>query len=239
MQVQPVKTRIFKEGESLADFVVAHIPTLAEGSVLVVTSKIVALAEGRTSDATDEKTKERLIRAESTFALKTKWVWLTLRDRLVIANAGIDESNSAGKLVLLPKDSYASAKALRTTLMKRYGIRRLGVILTDSRILPLRTGVMGVTLGYAGVKGLRDYIGQKDIFGRKFQFEKTNVVDCLASAAVLCMGEGAERQPLAVITGAPVAFATTVRKDELAIDLKDDIYLPLFAKIPKALLKKR
>lgn len=239
MQVRPVQTRIFKEGESLPDFIKTYIPSVKDGAVLVVTSKIVALAEGRTAPVGNKKSMERLVRAESSFALKTKWVWLTLRDRMIIANAGVDESNSADKLVLLPKDSYASAAALRTALMKRYGVRRLGIIITDSRVLPLRSGVTGVVLGYAGIKGLRDYVGKKDIFGRAFKFEKTNVADCLASAAVLCMGEGAERQPLAIITDAPVEFTARVRPDELSIDLKDDLYLPFFSKVPKALLKKR
>ncbi len=239
MQVRPIKTRVFKEAESLDTFMAAHLPRVAEGAVLVVTSKIVALAEGRTSALADEKTKERLIKSESTFALKTKWVWLTLRDRLLIANAGIDESNSAGKLILLPKDSFASASRLRTRLMKRYGVKKLGIIITDSRLMPLRSGVVGVALGYAGIRGLRDYVGKKDIFGRSFKFEKTNIVDSLATAAVLCMGEGAEQQPLAVIEGAPVEFTARVRSDELAIDLADDLYLPFFAKVPKPLLRKR
>ncbi len=239
MQVRPVKTRIFRERENLADFVVAHIPTLRDGSVLVVTSKIAALAEGRTSALTDNKSKEKLIRAESDFAMKTKWVWLTLKDRFFIANAGIDESNADGKLVLLPKDSYRAASALRTELMKRYRVKRLGVLITDSRVLPLRAGIVGLALGYAGMKGLHDYVGKKDLFGRAFKFEKTNVADCLASSAVLVMGEGAERQPLAIIEDAPMEFSQRVQSRELSIPLSDDIYLPFFAKVPRGLLKKR
>lgn len=239
MNVRAVKTRVFRERESLADFVVAHIPKIKEGAVIVVTSKIAALAEGRTAPAGDEKSKEKIVRAESVFALKTKWVWLTLKDRLLIANAGVDESNADGKLVLLPKDSYKAASLLRIELMKRYKVERLGILITDSRVLPLRSGIVGVALGYAGMRGLRDYVGKKDIFGRPFMFEKTSVADCLASAAVLLMGEGAERQPLAVIEAAPVEFIDRVSRTELSIDLKDDIYLPFFAKVPKALLRKR
>lgn len=238
MQVRPVKTRIFREREHLADFIVEHVPHLKDGAVLIVTSKIVALAEGRTSAATDEKAKERLVKAESSFAWKTKWVWLTLKDRFFIANAGIDESNADGKLVLLPKDSYKAAAALRTELMRRYRVKRLGVLITDSRVLPLRAGIVGLALGYAGMKGLHDYVGKKDLFGRTFRFEKTNVADCLASAAVLVMGEGAERRPLAVIEGAPVDFTERVARGELSIHPADDIYLPFFNRFPAALRKR-
>lgn len=238
MLVRPVKTRIFKEGERLPDFIQTHIPKLKDGSVLIVTSKIVALAERRTAP-NDPKTKERLIKSESTFALPTKWVWLTLKDGFVIANAGIDESNADGKLILLPKDSFKAAAKIRTEMMKRYKVKNLAVILTDSRIWPLRAGVTGVALGYAGLKGLKDYRKRKDIFGRPFKFETVSVVDGLAAAAVLTMGEGDECIPLAVIDDAPVEFTSRVAPHELQIPLADDIYLPFFGKLPKLKLKNR
>lgn len=238
MLVRPVKTRIFKEGESLPNFIEKYVPKLKENSVLIVTSKIVALAEKRTAP-NDPKTKERLIKSESTFALPTKWVWLTLKDGFVIANAGIDESNANGKLILLPKDSFKAAAKIRTEMMKRYKVKNLAVILTDSRIWPLRAGVTGVALGYAGLKGLKDYRKEKDLFGRGFKFETVSVVDGLAAAAVLTMGEGDECIPLAVIEGAPVEFATRVKPHELQIPLEDDIYLPFFGKLPKLRLKSR
>jgi coenzyme F420-0:L-glutamate ligase len=238
MLVRPVKTRIFKEGESLPNFIEKYIPKLKENSVLIVTSKIVALAEKRTAP-NDPKTKERLIKSESTFALPTKWVWLTLKDGFVIANAGIDESNADGKLILLPKDSFKAAAKIRTEMMKRYKVKNLAVILTDSRIWPLRAGVTGVALGYAGLKGLKDYRKEKDLFGRGFKFETVSVVDGLAAAAVLTMGEGDECIPLAVIEGAPVEFSARVKPHELQIPLADDIYLPFFGKLPKLRLKSR
>lgn len=233
MEVKPVKTRIFKEGEGLVAFIIDHLPRLADGSVLVVTSKIVALAEGRTALLGSKKDKERLIRAESTVALKTKYVWLTVKDGMVMASAGVDESNAAGKVVLLPKDSYSSAASLRRKLRALYKIKNLGVLLTDSRTTPLRAGVTGVALGYAGFAGVRDYRGKRDLFGRPFKFSQTNVVDGLAAAAVVIMGEGSERQPLAVITDAPVTFRSKIVRRETMIPLKDDMYLPFLAKLKK------
>ncbi len=230
MQVRPIKTRVFKENENLETFIREHIPKLKENSVLVVTSKIVALAEGRTHERVDLTTKEKLIRAESDYAVPTKWVWLTLKDGLVVASAGIDESNSEhGKFILLPKDCYKSAAKLRTVLMKAYGVKNLGVIIPDSRTVPLRAGVMALALGYAGMKGLRDYRGTPDIFGRLFKFERVGVVDSLSTAAALVMGEGNESQPLAVIEDAPVVFAERVNKNELRISPEDDMYLPFIA----------
>lgn len=230
MQVRPIKTRIFKEREDLAHFIKKHIRVLKNGSVLVVTSKIVALHEGRTAQPANEKEHVALIKKESESATQTKFVWLTLKDGMMMANAGIDESNGDGKLVLLPKDSFKAASVLRKALMKEYGLTKLGIVITDSRVLPMRAGTLGIALGYAGFSGLTDYRSKKDLFGRPFIFAKANIADGLAAAAVLAMGEGDECIPLAVIEGAPVVFQDTVKKDELLIPLKDDIYLPFFSR---------
>src|SRR3989338_2452302 len=94
MQVRPVKTRIFKQGDDLIAFVEKYIPKLENGSILAVTSKVVALAEGRVASVKD---KEKVIRRESTWAKKTKHVWLTEKAGMILANAGVDESNADGK----------------------------------------------------------------------------------------------------------------------------------------------
>lgn len=228
MLVRAVKTRIFKEGEDLAAFITHAVPKLKERSILVVTSKIVALAEGRTAEVKDAHTREELIKKESEFVMRTKYTWLTIKDGTVMASAGIDESNANGKLILLPRDSFKSAQKLRKALQKHYNVKKLGIVITDSRLLPLRRGIVGVAFGYAGFKGLRDYRGTPDIFGRKLQLALTDIADSLATAAVMLMGEGNEQQPLAVIEDAPVEFAERVNVKELRMPIEDDVYGPLF-----------
>ena len=235
MKVRAIKTGIFREGEDLLAFIKKYVQTLKEGSVLIVTSKIVALAEGRTAPATDLK---RVIKAESTWAVPSKYVMLTEKDGMLLANAGVDASNGDGKLVLLPKDSFKTAAVLRKQLLKLFLIRKIGVVIADSRCVPGRAGIVGVALGYAGFKGLRDYKGKKDIFGRKLRFTQTDIADGLATAAVLVMGEGSERQPLCVIEDAPVVFAKRVRRNELRILPKDDMFRPIL-QLPKTSGRKR
>lgn len=239
MIVKPIKTRVFKESKDLVQFIVEHIPTITNSSVLAVTSKIVALAEGRTAVVKNEKERERLIRSESESAQKSKYVWLTMKDGLPMANAGIDDSNADGKLVLLPRDSFRAAAMLRKALMRHYDISKCGVVITDSRVVPMRAGVVGVALGYAGFKGIRDYRGTPDIFGRRMKFTQTDIADSLATAAVLVMGEGKERQPLCVIEDAPVEFRGKINRRELIIAPRDDMYRPLFAKLPKTSVRKK
>lgn len=233
MIVRPARTKVFKEGEDLFSFITHYFKTLPEKSVVVVTSKIVALAEGRTAVAVDAKAKEKLIKKESDFVLPTKYVQMTLKDGMAMPSAGIDESNARGKLILLPKDSFKTARWLRKKLQQKYDIKNLGVLVTDSRTMPLRSGVIGVAVGFAGFKGIKDYKGQSDIFGRKFKFSSVNVADSLATAAVLVMGEGKEQQPLALIAKAPIKFSKKVDRDKLKVVVKDDIYVPLFSKFSK------
>lgn len=232
MIIKPIKTRVFIEGENLIAFITKYIKRLPEQAVLVVTSKIVSLAEKRTAVVENIQTKVELIRKESQYALPTEHVWLTIKDGIVMATAGIDESNANGKLILLPKDSFKSAYKLRMVLKRHYKVKNLGILITDSRTIPLRAGVTGVAVGYAGFKGIKSYVGNRDIYGRKFKFERTNVADSLATAAVLTMGEGNEQQPLAIMAETSVKFCDKIKRKELRIDIQDDMYRPLFDKLP-------
>lgn len=233
MRIKAIKTRVFEKNEDLIKFILKYVKKIPERSVLVVTSKIVSLSEGKTAEYKNEREKVKLIKQESDFAIKTKLTWLTIKNGMVMATAGIDESNAKGKLILLPKDSFQSADSIRKKLKKIFKIKKLGMLITDSRIFPLRAGIVGVALGYAGFKGIKNYIGKKDIFGRVLKMSRTDVADSLATSAVLCMGEGKEQQPMALISNAPVEFTEKVNKKELSIDPKEDLYLPLFGSILK------
>lgn len=231
MEVQALQTKIFREGDNLPNFITNYIKNIRENSIIVITSKIVAIAEGQVAGL--KKGKEYWIRKESDWAIKTKYTWLTVKDGTVMASAGIDESNANGKFILLPKDSFRSAQILRRKLKRYYKLKNLGILITDSRVFPLRSGVVGVALGYAGFRGLRDYRGSNDIFGRRLTMTQTNIADSLATAAVLIMGEGSEQTPLGIITQAPVVFKDGVNKKELLIAPRDDMYLPLFKLISR------
>lgn len=233
MIVKPIKTRRFIENEKILPFIEKYIKKVKDKSVIVITSKIIALSEGRTVVPKDEKTKEKIIKAESDFSMHTKYAWLTIKNGVVMASAGIDESNANGKLILLPKDSFKTASLIRKALKKKLKVKNLGVLITDSRTIPFRGGICGVALGYAGFSGIKDYIKKPDLFGRRFKFSCVDVAYSLASAAVLAMGEGNERQPLAIIENAPIEFQEKVREKELHIDIKNDMYAPIVAKFYK------
>src|SRR5205823_3633039 len=108
---------------------------------------------------------------------------------------------------------------------------------TDSKTTPLRWGVTGVALAHSGFEALNSYIGQPDLFGRPLHVTRVNVMDALAAAAVLVMGEGAEQTPLAWLDDLPfVRFQprdpTPDEIAALAIGLDEDLYAPMLTAVP-------
>lgn len=233
MKIEPIRTRLFVEGDDLAAFVAEHL-TLSEGSVLVVTSKIVSLAEGRVVHVSDTEQALALMKQESDLAVQTPYTWMTMRQGMAMPRAGFDESKTKGHIVLLPKDCYASAAALHKALCQRFGIKRLGILISDSRTMPLRRGSIGICMGFAGIEPLKDYGQTQDMLGAIKRQRLANVVDALTAAAVHTMGESDQMQPLALISDADVVFTDkAASRDDIQIGVEQDLYGPLFEEARK------
>ena len=229
--VHALRTEIFGAGDDLVQFVAASVPAtlVREELVLLVTSKIVSLAEERLV-AHASIAKQDLVRREADvfFGEIGHGCFLTVKENLLLPSAGIDESNSAtGDYILFPADPFASAEKLRQALQKRWGLQRLALLITDSHTSPLRRGVTGICLSYAGFKGVRSMVGKPDLFGRELRMTQMNLADGLAAAAVLMMGEGNESRPLAVIENAPIEFSEKSDRAQLNMPLEEDLYYPL------------
>jgi len=228
--ITPKKTRVFQVRDNLFYFIIHEIPKVQEKSILVITSKIVALAQGRVVSA-EKIDKTSLVRHESKRVIQTPWCLLGYRDGEWSANAGIDESNARDQFILLPRQSMKTAHELWMQLKKQYKVSSLGIIITDTRTVPLKKGTFGTAVGYAGFDGLKSYIGKKDMFSRTLRMTRVNAADSLACAAVFAMGEGNEQMPLAIIQDAPISFwKKNQRAMPLRIDPKKDLYAPIFRK---------
>lgn len=240
MIITAYKTHKITAGEDLFAILDNYLPRIQEGSIVAVSSKIVGICEGRVVKYESASQKDELAKKEAEYYLPREFSQygfiLTINHNLMVANAGIDESNSNGFISLWPKDPQQSANAVREYLRKKYHISSVGVLLTDSKLSPLRWGVTGYALSHSGFRALNSYIGKPDIFGRKMHAEQTNVADSFAAAAVAQMGEGAEQQPLAVITDAPFVHfqkrnPTPKELDSLKIALEDDVYASLLTAV--------
>jgi coenzyme F420-0:L-glutamate ligase/coenzyme F420-1:gamma-L-glutamate ligase len=190
----------------LGDAIVAHGGgALESGDVLVVTSKIVAKAEGRVVrfDPADVMAKATLVESESARVLRRRGDLLITETThgFVCANAGVDLSNvEEGWAVLLPLDPDRSARRLRADLRRRLGVE-IAVIISDTFGRAWRNGVTDVAIGCSGIAGIVDLRGTPDANGRILEVTEVCVVDELASAAELIMGK-ASNVPAVVIRGA-------------------------------------
>lgn len=240
MQVTPYKTKKIVEGDNLFDIIDMSLPKdIPDKSVVAITSKIIAICDGRVEDP-KTTTRDELAINEAEYYLPRETnpydVMITIKQSTFIASSGIDQSNGNGKYVLWPKDVQKSANDIRKFLTTKYHGQQVGVILTDSKTNPLRWGVTGIALSHSGFSMLNSYIGKPDIFGRLLKVEKVNVADTLAASAVGVMGEGNEQTPLAVIYDIPwVEFVdrnpTEEELDLLKTDLHDDIYAPILTSV--------
>jgi coenzyme F420-0:L-glutamate ligase / coenzyme F420-1:gamma-L-glutamate ligase len=186
------------EGADLAGLIAEAATGLADGDILVITSKIVSKAEGRVV----RLDREEAIAAESVRVVARRGPTRIVETRhgLVLAAAGVDASNTPpGTVVLLPEDPDGSARRLRKALMDRLGVR-IGVVVTDTLGRPWRAGQTDAAIGAAGVTPLRDYRGTADTFGTALEVSVAALADELAGAGDLVKGKVAGI-PVAVVRG--------------------------------------
>ena len=199
----------FAPGDDLATAVAGAAPWLADGDVLVVTSKVVAKVEGnlvQVEPGTDrEAARQRAVAAQTVRVVARRGPLRIVETRhgWVVAAAGIDASNvGQDALVLLPEDGDASARALRARLGELLGVD-VAVVVSDTFGRTWREGLTDVAVGAAGIAALIDHRGAVDSFGNRLETTRTAVVDELASAADLVKGK-LGGVPVAVIRGLTV-----------------------------------
>ena len=211
--------------------ILACLDSISEHSVVCISSKVVAISEGRCI-AKASANKASLINEEATHLYNPESaVPLGRIHGDIIPFAGIDESNGGGYYVLLPKDPHRSAQHIHETLCAHFGISHLGVLIVDSTLRPLRKGTVGTCIGVAGIAPVTPYVGKADLFGRPLRLTSTNVADSLATTADFLMGQGAEATPVVLLEDLPssVVFTDEAHTGDLCISPEDDAYHDLFA----------
>jgi coenzyme F420-0:L-glutamate ligase/coenzyme F420-1:gamma-L-glutamate ligase len=201
---------------------------LAAGDVVAVAQKIVSKSEGRLVFLDEVTPSPRAIELAATCLKDPRVVELVLRESrkvlravpnvlivedrrgLVLANAGIDQSNvepdasGRARVLLLPEDPDASAQRLRARLGSLAGVE-VGVLINDSIGRAWRLGTVGTCIGGSGLPGLLDLRGAPDLYGRALQTTEVGFADELAAAASMLMGQSGEGRPVVLIRGAALA----------------------------------
>ena len=211
-----------KSGDDLAELIIKTAQnqgvSIEDGDVLVVAQKIVSKAEGRVFQLKNVKPSEKAKKLAETTLKDPNFVELVLQasrkivkassDTLIVENengiicinAGIDKSNVEGEdyYALLPRDSDDSARRIRRKIMGVTG-KKVAVIISDTYSRPFRKGQVEFAIGIAGINPFRDYRGERDLYNYVLKVKNIAVVDEIAAAAELVMGQGSEGIPVAIV----------------------------------------
>lgn len=243
MEIIPIKTKKLLK-DPLKDIFKIIKKKLKNGDILVITSKIVSLKYGGLIDLKKVIPSQRALRLAKKYSLSPQFVEmvikesemilggvkraiLTLKNGVLMANAGIDASNvPKNYIVKLPKNIEKIADEIRQKIKKITG-KKVGLIINDSVCLPLRLGTHHLALAISGFFGIIDERGKKDVFNKKMKITFHNIADEIASTAGLIMGERNQQIPAVIIRGLPVKFTNLPAKKltkKLIIPYHQDLF---------------
>jgi coenzyme F420-0:L-glutamate ligase/coenzyme F420-1:gamma-L-glutamate ligase len=195
--------------------------TFIKGDILALAQKIVSKAEGRyvrlsevepskeathiaERDGRDARLVEVVLRESNEIVVASdKALIVEHRSGAVCAHGGVDHSNLAGDedyVLLLPEDADASARKIQSELKKKIDFPP-AVLIVDTQGRAFRSGVVGVSIGCAGIEPLVDMRGELDRSGHRLEITQVAQADEIAAAASILMGQGAESIPAVIVRG--------------------------------------
>ncbi|MEM3874264.1 MAG: coenzyme F420-0:L-glutamate ligase [Candidatus Bathyarchaeia archaeon] len=240
---------LIKPGDNIAKIIVETVEEngleIEDGDIIVIAQKIFSKAEGRIVNLKEVFPSEKARKIARKTGKSPKFVELVLRETkevikasseillvedardIVCINAGIDKSNIEGEsnFALLPEDPDASAEKCRKEIKKLTG-KNVAVIICDTYSRPFRRGQVNFAIGLAGIKPFKDYRGKRDLYGYMLKVKNVAVVDEIAAAAELLMGQGEEATPVVIFKGLRgfVEFCEKSSAKELKIGKDEDLF---------------
>lgn len=221
----PVKgIPLVNKGDDIASLIVNADnlggPNISNGDIIVVTHKIVSKSEGALVDLTNvnpsaeaielakrtgrdaELVQVYLDEADKILFVKGRIIVTKHRLGYKMSSSGVDFSNSGQRetkiVTLLPRDPDASARKIRHGLSCATG-KETAVIIIDSCGRDEREGSIGMAIGIAGISHL-EYREQNDLYGNRTR-SQIALVDELAAAASMLMGQADEGIPVVIVRG--------------------------------------
>jgi coenzyme F420-0:L-glutamate ligase len=257
MELFSIKLPLIKKKVPLLDIIIKNIKKsgklLKDGDIIVIAEKVIATSQGRVIKLSDvKKISEKAKNLAKKYDMDERYVELILQEasmilggmrhvilakinNFLIANAGIDQSNAGpDAVVLLPEKLDKIVWDYWRELRKEFNIQNLGVIISDSRVQPLRKGTIGIAIATAGFEPIEDLRGHPDLFGRPLEITMRAIADDLTSAAQFLLSEADRQTPIVIIRGSNVEF-TENPKTTPEMPPEECLYMNIFSKY---LLKK-
>lgn len=216
----PIKTEMKKDRFDLYETIVESIERngeqICDNDIIALSSKFVAMSEGSVVELNKVQPSDRAAKIAEKFKMDPRLVALILQESeyvfngidgfiltakngVLAPNAGIDRSNvPQGFVILHPRDAFNVAESLRKKFV--VSMRKpVGILLTDSRLMPTRIGTIGVAVAVSGFEPVEDLRGKKDLFGNIIRVTLKAIADSIATAANLIMGESNESIPIVIV----------------------------------------
>lgn len=240
---------LIKPGDNIAKIIVETVRKnglkIEDGDVVAVAQKIFSKAENRIVRLRDVVSSRKTEEIAKTTGKSPKFVELVLRETkrivkasrevllvedkrgLICINAGIDKSNVEGRgnFTLLPENPDESAEKCRLEIKKLTG-KNVAVIVCDTYSRPFRRGQVNFAIGVAGIDPFKDYRGKEDLFGQILKVKNVAVIDEIAAAAELLMGQAKEATPVVIFKGLNtlVELCKECSINELQISSEEDLF---------------
>lgn len=215
---------------------------LKAGDILIISSKFVSMSENRIVDLANIKVKKEgkelaeslsmdpslaqlVVDEADTIFSGVQGFALAIKNGVIVPNAGIDRSNVFhGHAILYPKNPYFSAAKIRKKILEKTG-KKIGIVLSDSRLMPTRIGTTGVALAVSGFDPVKDERGRKDLFGNVLRVTQRALADDLCSAAQLLMGEADEGMPIVIARNTGIKITDKAKPKTTAVPFSECIYI--------------
>ena len=247
VELIPVKVRPMKDRFDLFQTIVQHIEenkqNVLDGDIVVLSSKFVSMSQGSLVALNKIKPSKQasqiaenlnmdarlaeLVLRESDFIFNgVPGFILAVKDGVIAPNAGIDRSNvQHGYAILHPREPFRVAEMLRRKFLVYQG-KKVGIVITDSRLMPTRIGTIGIAVAASGFEPVQDLRGSKDLFGNTLRVTLKATADSIATAANMLMGESDESIPVVIIRNLNVTMSDRALSwNDLAIPSEQCIYV--------------
>ena len=250
LKIIPIKTQLIAFGNDPIDSIINSISEdiIDDKDVVVVSSKPLLIGYGFIINRSEIKPSDYALKLSEMYKLDpalaelvyeysdyiyggVKKTLLTEVNDTIIPNAGIDRKNVPMNHYALPFSTLkGKAREIYSKIREKFNVR-VGVIISDSTVYPLRLGTRSIAIYTYGFYPLIDFRGKKDLYNKEIQYTVMAYADEIASAAHLTLGEGDEKVPAAIVKGLDIKLVEKETTNMLLIEKEKCLFNKIYSSL--------